>query len=160
MNWIARKRAQVFREIANRPGGARGRLLAPSVLGKANAAFGSLGGAVLDEIEGLCRKLIALAEAEKNAGEIFAIAHHVRGLAGAGDRGAAGSVAGAIRAYGHRADEDFQPDWTLLRLLGAMLLHAIVSPDGVDIAVLDQTCRSAVVKTMRSEERVPPEYPW
>jgi hypothetical protein len=160
MNWIAAKRAEAFHEIANRPGGARGRLLAPAVLSQADAAFGSLGGAVLDEIEDLCRRIIALADAEKSPEEIFAIAHHVRGLAGSGDRRAAGSVAGAIRAYGHDAEAAFRPDWTLLRLLGAMLLHAIVSPDGVDVAILDQTCRSAVVKTMRSEDRIPPQYPW
>jgi hypothetical protein len=160
MNRIAAQRAEAFLEIASRPGGASGSLLAPAALSRADAAFGRLSRAVVDELEALSRKMIELAEREEAQDQIFAMAHHVRGLAGAGNRQAAGGVAGAIRAYGQNADPGFHPDWTLLRLLGAMLLHAIVSPAGVDVAVLERTCRSAVMKTMRSEGRIPPDHPW
>lgn len=160
MNPVARERAGAFNEIVRRPGGAVGSLLSAQALAKADAAFQALKPEILGELFEVSSRMLELAEAEEEQAMIFGLAHEVRGLAGSCQRPGAAGVAGAIRAYGMSMEEHAAPDWQLLRLLCAMLYHAVRSTAAVQARAVEETCRRAVTKTMLSEGRTPPQLPW
>jgi hypothetical protein len=149
----AENREFLFRRIAGRPGGAKGALLTTAVLGRATANLQSITPAAEAEIERIVDRIAALAAERRSPAEIWGGAHDLRGLAGVFGLFEVGAVAGAIRWYGWDAGADFQPDWTFLEALAAMLVRALRVPDEMPLNLLAAACEDAVAGQMTREGR-------
>jgi hypothetical protein len=159
-NPIAERRQAAFRAIAGQSGGAKGKLLSPEVLERAQAALETMAPAVMIEVETSARAMADLAAARSRPDSIFDRAHEIRGLAELCGRPAAGTIAGAIRAYRFSATDAVDPDWNLLTQLTNLLVLTVTRPDQNPPGSVERMCREAVVKTMTLEGRKVPEQPW
>ena len=151
------RRENLFQKIAGGRGGAAGVMLNDSMLKAAAAKMEELRPAVLAEIKSAVERIRGMADNQATPKELFAQAHHVRGLAGSFGLAGVGVVAGAIRTYGDNYAEGFSPDWALLKLLALMLARALEHPGEVPIETLMSSCRQAVIKAMSREGRETPE---
>ena len=152
-----RRRNELFRQLADAPGGAAAALLDPKVLANAQGRMDELKPMVVAEMQVAIEHIRGLAEQAAAVDQIFFAAHDVRGLAGAYGFAGTGVVAGAIRAYGENRPRGFQPDWGLIRLLAQMLARTFERPEAASPQTLTPLCREALAKVMAREGREMPD---
>ncbi len=140
----ATSRRRLFHSIASSPGGTAGRLLAPPALERAHARMQALAPQARAEIQKAIAVIAAEAEVEQSIDAVLSLAHDIHSLAAGFGSAGPGVVAGEIRSYILNRPPSLQPDWSLLRLLAALLSRAFDSPDEAPVDVVSDQARALV----------------
>ena len=156
-SYSRQRREDLFASIARGQGGATKLLLEPGVLAQAQRKLEELKPRAVAETHAAINRVCLLAEGRAGSDEIFAVAHDIKGMAGAYGLTSVGMVAGAIRIYGENRPPGFEPDWSLLQLLIRTMARTFEDPDAVSPQVLATMCNEAVAKVMAREGRDIPE---